>query len=464
MMDEPSGGPAVLEALPRAADRPLWTHRELYYAIFAGNALLVLLFWWVGTGDQAPRSPGDVLNAVGRVTGLLGTYLVLWQLLLMTRQPWLDAAFGLDRLAVLHRWNGYLALGLLLAHALFQTLGYQLIDRLGTLDQLGDFVNAYDGLLPAIAGLLLLVLVVGISVTIVRRRLAYETWYFVHLYTYLAIALAFGHELATGADLIANRAFVVYWWLLYGVVAACLLGFRVALPLARLHRHRFRVERLQREAAGVVSIYIGGRQLDRLRTEAGQFMFWRFLDRERWSQAHPFSLSMAPGGGQLRLTVKRIGDFSGRVSAIRPGTPVLVEGPFGGFTGRAATRPRVLLLAGGIGITPLRALAEEMSTEGRDVCLVYRCRREQDVVFRDELQRLAARSNVRVEYVLSERQGRRGGGPGPLAPAALRRLVPDVVERDVFVCGPAAMTRLVVDSLHRLGVPSSQVHTEAFRL
>jgi predicted ferric reductase len=463
MTDKPSG-PAVLRALPGTAERPLWTHRELYYALFAGNALLVLLFWWVSTGDQPVRSAGDALNAAGRVTGLLGTYLVLWQLLLMTRQPWLDAAFGLDRLAVVHRWNGRLALGLLLAHALFQTLGYQLIDRLSTLDQLGDFVTAYDGVLPAIAGLLLLMLVVGVSVSIARRRLAYETWYFVHLYTYLAIALAFAHELAVGADLIANRAFALYWWLLYGAVAACLLGFRVALPLARFGRHRFRVERLQREAAGVTSIYVGGRDLDQLRTEAGQFMFWRFLDRDRWWQAHPFSLSMAPGGRELRLTVKRIGDFSGAAATIRPGTPVLVEGPFGGFTRRVAARRQVLLLAGGIGITPLRALAEEMAAEGRDVCLVHRCRREQDMVFRDELQRLAARPNVRVEYVLSDRRGRRGGRQDPLAPAGLRRLVPDVAERDVFVCGPAAMTRLAVESLRRLGVPPDQMHTEAFRL
>src|ERR1700716_3182481 len=169
MTDKPSG-PAVL-ALPGTATRPLWSHRELYYALFAGNALLVLLFWWTATGGQPVRSAGDALNALGRVTGLLGTYLVLWQLLLMTRQPWLDAAFGLDRLAVLHRWNGYLALGLLIAHAVFQTLGYQLVDGLGTVAQLADFVTAYDGVLPAIAGLVLLVAVVAISITVTRRHL-----------------------------------------------------------------------------------------------------------------------------------------------------------------------------------------------------------------------------------------------------------------------------------------------------
>jgi predicted ferric reductase len=457
-------GPAVLRAGLRAAERPPWASRRLCWALFAGNAGTILAFWWVSTGALPVRSPGDVLNAAGRVTGLLGTYLALWQLLLMTRQPWLDAAFGLDRLAVLHHWNGFLALGLLVAHAVFQTLGYQLIDGLGTVAQLSDFVTAYDGVLPAIAGLLLLVLVVAISIALARRQLAYETWYFVHLYTYLGIALAFGHELAVGADFIANRAFVLYWWALYAAVAACLLGFRVALPMARFHRHRFHVARIQREAPGVVSIYVGGRDLERLPTAAGQFMLWRFLDRQRWWQAHPFSLSLPPGSQHLRLTVKRIGDFTGRIATLSPGTPVLVEGPFGSFTERSCARQRALLVAGGVGITPLRPLAERLAARGVDVCLLYRCRRDQDVIFRQELDWLASAPNVHVEYLVSQRRGGGRRGAEPLRASELRRLVPDVADREVYVCGPPGMRRTVMDGLDRLGVPREQRHTEAFRL
>lgn len=457
------GGPVVSGAAPRTAERPLWASPTFCLTLFVGNALVVLAFWWVSTGTQPMRSPGDVLNAIGRVTGLLGTYLVLWQLLLMTRQPWLDAAFGLDRLAIVHRWNGYLALGLLAGHAVFQTLGYQLLDGLGTLAQIADFVTAYDGVLPAIAGLGLLMAVVAISIGITRRRLAYETWYFVHLYTYLGIALAFAHEVAVGADFIANRAFTAYWLLLYAAVAACLLWFRLALPLLRYQRHRFRVERVVREAPGVVSVYIGGRELWSLPTEAGQFMLWRFIDGERWWQAHPFSLSLAPGASHLRLTVKRIGDFTGAVSRLRPGTPVLVEGPFGSFTERSCARPRALLIAGGVGITPLRALTERLGALGKDVCLLYRCREERDVLFRDELDRLAGAPNVRVEYLLGERRARRRGGD-PLRRSELIRLVPDLRRREVYVCGPPGMTGAVLESLDRLGVQRQQVHTEAFRL
>jgi ferredoxin-NADP reductase len=216
------------------------------------------------------------------------------------------------------------------------------------------------------------------------------------------------------------------------------------------------------EAPGVVSIYIGGRDLDALRTDAGQFMLWRFLDRDRWWQAHPFSLSLPAGYGYLRLTVKRIGDFSGAIATVRPGTPVLVEGPFGSFTERRCAGPKALLIAGGVGITPIRCLAERLAALGKDVYLLYRCSREQDVLFRDELGRLAAAPNVRVEYVVGERRsGRRGD---PLRMAGLRQLIPDAATRETFVCGPPSMTRSVVDSLERLGVPPEQMHTEAFRL
>ncbi len=441
---------------------PLKNSPRLYYALFVFNAALIVGFWWVSTGTGPVRSSGNLLNALGRVTGLLGTYGILWQLVFMARVPWLEAAFSLEKLAVLHRWNGYGALGLLAAHTIFQTLGYQLLDGLGTVAQVGDFVTAYDGLLAAIIGFLLLVAVVGASITISRRRLAYETWYFIHLYTYLGIALAFSHELAVGADFIASRAFAFYWWALYIVVAGCLLAFRVLKPLRRFDRHRFQVQRVKREAPGVFSIYVRGRHLSEFEAKAGQFLLWRFMDHRRWWQSHPFSLSMAPNQSHLRLTVKAIGDFSSGVSSLKPGTPVLVEGPFGQFTERGRFHSRVLLVAGGIGITPLRALAEEMLWEGVDVCLLYRCRSERDVIFRDELDRLAEHPQLRVQYLLSEHGWRHHADQ--LGPDVLVQLVPDLREREIYVCGPAGIRSTVRDSLRRLGVRDQQIHSEVFRI
>ena len=433
------------------------------YAVFAINAVAILAFWWLSSGFEITRTSSDAFNGLGRVTGLVGTYLVLWQLLFMARLPWLERAFGLERMAVLHKWNGYVVIVLLVAHAVFQTLGYQLGDGKNVAAQLGDFITSYDGLLAAIVSLGLFIIVVVASITIAARHLAYETWYFIHLYAYLAVVLAFSHQLATGVDFAGNPAFVWYWCFLYGVVGASILLYRVIGPLATYRRHRFRVQSVEREARGVFSVYISGRDLDQFEAEAGQFAIWRFLDRTRWWQAHPFSISAIPDGRRLRITVKNIGDFTSGVHTLKPGTPILIDGPFGKFTERPANR-KVLLIAGGIGITPIRPLAEEMAADGFDVRVLYRAHSEGHLVFRKEMDALTANLGVRVDYLVTQAGSNRSSRAAWFSPANLGRLVPDIADRVVYVCGPTGMMAAVRASLDALGVPSDQVRTEAFRL
>lgn len=447
----------------RHPDRSALSSRPVVYAVFGVNATLILGFWWFSSGFEITRTASDAFNGLGRLTGLLGTYLVLWQLLLMGRLPWLERAFGLERLAVLHRWNGYIAVGLLLAHAVFQTLGYQLGDGKNVADQLADFVSNYEGLLGAIVALALFVLVAALSVTIARRHLAYETWYFVHLYAYLAVLLAFSHQLATGVDFVGNPIFVGYWWLLYAVVLGSLVLYRLVAPLLAYRRHRFRVHAVEKEARGVFSVYVTGRDLDQFAAEAGQFAIWRFLDAKHWWQAHPFSISAIPDGRRLRITVKDIGDFTSGVHALRRGTPVVIEGPFGKFTERPSN-PKVLLIAGGIGITPIRPLAEEMALDGFDVRVLYRAHDLGGLVFKKELDSIADAHGIKVDYMLTETIGRRNHRDGWFTPEYLAGLVPDIAGRVVYVCGPKAMLTAVLGSLERLGVPSRQIRTEVFRL
>jgi predicted ferric reductase len=289
---------------------------------------------------------------------------------------------------------------------------------------------------------------------IVRRRLRYETWYFVHLYAYLAIALAFSHQLATGSEFVGDPAARAYWTALYVVTVGALVLFRVLGPLARSLRLGLRVERVVPEGPGVVSVDVGGERLDRLRARAGQFFGWRFLSRDRWWEVHPFSLSAAPDGDRLRITVKDRGDFTARIGSLRPGTRVVVEGPYGGFTTANRRLGRVAMIAGGIGITPVRALLEEMPGE---VAVVYRAAREDDVILRAELDDLARERGADLHYVV-------GRAPGLLSPEHLRTLVPDIAERDVYLCGPPAMIDAIHDSLREAGVARRQIHTERFEL
>lgn len=445
----PAGGAAV--------EAPLRKHRDLYLWLLLGNALIILTFWWYGSGRTSFTGTVATIDGLGRVTALLGTYLVLWQLLLMSRLPWLHRAFGSQTVVRLHRWNGYAALGLLVTHGILQTLGYEIAGGTGPLQQLWRFIVAYPGLLAAIVALAILIAVVASTIVFVRRRIAYHTWYFVHLYTYVAIALAFSHEILVGTDFIGDRAFTVYWCLLYAAVVALLLLTRVLRPAILLARHGFRVGEVRRESEGVFSIYMSGRDVPSLGYRAGQFVQLRFLDRHRWWESHPFSLSEVPAADRLRVTVKALGDHSAALAQVRPGTPVLLEGPFGSLDARSAPDAAALLVGGGIGIAPLRALAEEMSARGTDVCLLYRAHDEAELVFRGELD--VPRDRLSVHYLLDRSDGAAGHW---FDPEVLRRLVPDVAGREAYVCGPRRMMLEVERTLRAVGVQRRRIHLEGF--
>ena len=433
---------------------------SLAWAVLLGNSA-VIVWLWIHGGNLTLKSSGDVLTSIARITGLLAAYLALIQVVLLARLPALERLVGFDRLSVWHRWNGHATIDLVIAHVVFSVWGYALLDKVSLPKEISTMLGGgvYPGMITATIGTGLLLAVVATSIVIVRRKLSYEWWYAVHLMAYAGIALAWFHQIPTGNELVLATVAADYWRGLYAATIAVLVVFRVLLPAAAALRHRLRVAEVVEEGPGVVSLRIEGRRLDRLQARAGQFFIWRFLTSGRWWSAHPFSLSQAPDGRSLRITVKALGDHSARFAEIPVGTRVVAEGPFGVFTDAVRRRAKVLLIAGGIGITPVRALMEEMRG---DVVVLYRSVTESDVVFRTELDELADARGIELRYVVGDHATE--GGARLLTADHLRELVPDIRERDVYVCGPPAMTEIAVRQVRGAGVPRRHIHAERFAL
>jgi predicted ferric reductase len=417
--------------------------------------LLLPTYWWVADGGlRSGLAGGAAILALGQLTGLVASVLLLTQVVLMARIPVLERAYGQDDLARKHRIVGFTSFNLMLAHILTVTIGYAAGDLLATPATFWNLTVDYPGMLLALAGTVCLVMVVVTSIRLARRRLRYESWHLLHLYAYLGVGLALPHQLWTGQQFIGSPGRTLFWWTAWGVAAGAILVFRVGLPAYRTLRHGLRVTSVVREADGVVSVYVTGRDLHALKVEAGQFFSWRFLAGPGWSRAHPYSLSAAPDGRSLRITVKDLGDGSRDVARLRPGTRVLVEGPYGRLSPRARTRRHVALIGAGVGITPLRSLAEGLAYAPGEAVLVHRY--ADRPLFEGELGRLRAERGLQVIGLPGSRAHRAN------QPGALLHHVPDLAHRDVYVCGPEEWADEIGRVALAAGLPPEHLHIETF--
>jgi predicted ferric reductase len=444
------GGPAR----PGARARP-----GAVLAVIGAGALATLALWWHGTPPL--HGPGDWLTNAGRITGLEAGYGVIVLVAVMARIPPVERGVGADRLARWHSTGGRYTVGLVVAHALLITWGYAVTAHTSVTHQAWTLLDSYpDVLLATTAGLLLVMTGIA-SARAVRPRMRYETWYYLHFYTYLAVALAFSHQFADGEEFMTNAAARAAWSALYIGVGAAVAWYRFITPARQAVRHRLRVTEVRTEAPGVVSVLISGRHLAELGAQPGQFFRWRFLARDLWWTSSPYSLSEPPRRDRLRITVKASGDHSGALAHLQPGTRVIAEGPYGALTGRARRHRKVLLIAGGVGITPLRALLEALPAAPGDLTLIYRVSTLRGAVFRQELEEIAARRQAKVWFVA----GNRAELPdNPLSAGELARRVPGLADHEVYLCGPPGLTAAVTRELLQAGVRRRQIHRESFEL
>ncbi|WP_369371315.1 ferric reductase-like transmembrane domain-containing protein [Promicromonospora sp. Populi] len=470
--------PTSSPPLERSPYRPGWGDVLGVIAVLTTVAPVAL--WLRNHGLPWPLGMKSTVGMLGLLCSLVATQLMLLLVVLMARIPWVERAWGHDLLARRHRWIGFASFWFMMGHVVATS-----VDRISR-DWSTAWQNLYDLFIIepwmswATIGTVLILAAMVTSIRRARRRLRYESWHLVHLYTYLGLVLILPHILVTGPEF--HDAWPrVYLWTEYVLAGAAIVVFRFGLPLFRSWRHRIVVDGVRHEIPGVVSVSLTGRYLDKLGAVSGQFFIWRFLDGPGWLRGHPYALSAAPTDQGMRITIRASGDGSARAAELRPGTRVLIEGPYGTLTARERRWPRMLLLAAGVGITPLRALVEDTQYLPGEATVVYRYGDEEHALFRSELEELARERGF--ELVLLPGPRRSDGSWLPAAPgpapegsnpderderderdelAVLLDAAPDVVYRDVFVCGPTPWVAAVRATLRRVGVRSDDIHSEVF--
>jgi len=399
----------------------------------------------------------SIIQTISRFAALIGTYFALLGILLVSRIPWVERGVGHDRLITWHRKLGPWSLYLIGFHVLLITVGYagQFQEKI-----LGEFINiltTFNWMWAALAGFIFMITAGITSYKKARAKLSYEAWWTIHVSTYLAIALSFMHQILNGPMFISHPLNKAFWIFLYSAMVFCIVYWRIALPTYRSFRHGLKVEKIVVEGPNMVSVIMHGRDLDKLGAQGGQFFGWRFIAKGHALASHPYSLSASPTAHYLRITVKDLGDHSRSMADLKPGTRVFMEGPYGAFTAGRASRKHVVLVGGGVGITPIRALMEEFRA-GVQLDVIFRASQADDLILREEMDYLASKSegSIRVHYLVGSRKIH------PMDAKSLKELVPRFADSDIYICGPAPLVEAVREAAKDLGVPKNRFHDEAF--
>ena len=406
-------------------------------------------------GRAALASAGGWPLAIARISAFSGSYLLLVMVVLTARLPWLERTVGQDKLVRWHRKIAPYAVSLISLHVLSVVLGYTQMLKTNVFHMIWSFWVNYPDMLSATVGFALLLMAAFTSIRIARSKMKYETWWVVHLYTYLGLALAFMHQIRTGVMFLGHENTIRFWTTMWVGTGVTIVLLRVGVPLVRNRQYQLRVASVTEEAPNVYSLTVTGKNIKKMAVSGGQFFQWRFMAKGLWWHSHPYSLSALPRPPFLRVTVKGLGDQSSAVAQLKPGTRVFVEGPYGVFTHHATKMGDVTLIAAGVGITPIRAMLEDLPSHV-NVNVIVRATRSEDIVHAEEMKSLVALREGRYHEIVGSREAVR------LDDDLIELLVPNIRSNDIFVCGPAGFTDAIVASARRLGIPHEHVHHESF--
>ena len=441
----PAGAAVAGRATPRKA---LWVAAYCLAAVLPLAAVLA---------GSPPGGRGLVVELASAL-GIVALTLLALQLALPARMRVVARPLGADVAIRLHRHMADVVVAAIAAHMALVVVGDP--SNLALFDPLGAPWRAK----AAVASCVALAALIATSLLRRRLRLTYARWRGLHnLLGIGALGLGLLHAVGVDRYLTSGPSGLPAAGLA-GVGLPALVELRLLRP-RRLARRPYLVERVERERGGATTLALRADGHRGHRFRPGQFAWLKLADAPHALVEHPFSYSSSARRPERpTFTIKAYGDFTSHVPRLRPGTRLLLDGPHGSYRPRRHAE-RFVLIAGGIGITPIVSLLRTAADAGdrRPFVLVYGSRRWEQVTFREELEHVQQRLDLRVVHVLTEPPLAWAGEAGHIDTALLARQVPAELGRaDVFLCGPPPMLTAALNALERLGVPPEHVHAEQF--
>ncbi|MGG6265218.1 ferredoxin reductase family protein [Leptolyngbya sp. AN03gr2] len=428
-----------------------WIIAFLFFTVLP---LLVLLIY-------PPSGRGFWLD-FSAALGFISLALMVLQFVLTARVKWIEASYGIDLILGFHRYSAFIAFILVLVHPI--VLFWAQPDTIQLLDFSAAPWRARAALLATLAFIVLIV------TTIWRKqlRIPYEPWRFSHsVLSLLTVGLGLGHALAV------SNYLELFWkavlWDAMALIALLLVIYiRLVRPWLMLGKS-YLIESVLPEAGHVSTLILRSSGHEGFRFQPGQFVWITLGTNPFRMQEHPFSIaSSAEHPEKLEFGIKAVGDFTTRIKACKPGMKAYLDGPYGVFTpDRYEDAAGFVLIAGGIGITPMMSMLVTAAErrDDRPYTLIYANRTWDEIPYRSSIEDLKTQLELTVIYVLREPPTDWKGETGYIDAPMLDRHIPQQRgTRHYFICATAKMMNQIERSLHELDVPITNVHLEHFNL
>jgi len=423
------------------------------YLLFILAPLLALL-----TGSLPPSR--DFWTEFSVALGYTGLAMMGLQFGLTARFRYVTDPWGEDVIYHFHRRVSLLAVSLVVVHpAILLATGS---DKMALPASLSEVPM---GAVFAVLSLGALVLLVVMALWRTQLKISYELWHATHILLALAAVgggllhmVGWGFYLADPAKRALWIGMTLFW-------IALLAYVRLVKPLFMLRRP-YRIDEVRAERGDTTTLVMRPEGHAGFRFRPGQFGWLTLWGSPFRITGHPFSFSASAeaSDGRVEMTIRNLGDFTSGIAKVPVGRRVYLDGPYGAFTiGNPADMH--VLIAGGIGITPMMSMIRTLADRGdqRPLVLLYGSRDWASVTFREELESLKARLALTVVHVLSEPPPGWTGEQGRITAEVFRRhLPPPYAEHEYFICGPDVMMDAIEAALGEMKVPLAKYHSERY--